>query len=162
MYKNILFICTGNSCRSPMAEVLFRKILKDNFSKNTFVVRSAGTAAFGGAGSTIEAQEVMKRRGLDLSSHSARMVDYKILKEADIAFVMAQRHRDELERLHPDFLKKVFVLRKYVEFPDDKKLYENKFDIDDPVGRDVEIYEDCAGILEECLNKVVEIWKKGK
>lgn len=149
-YKNILFVCTGNTCRSPMAEALLKKMIKERFpsSYGEVAIGSAGTAAYEGAPATAEAQEAVKKMGADLSAHKARAVNEKILDGADIIFAMARRHYDELAALRPDIKDKVFVLRQYAG--------QTGADIDDPIGAPLEVYEECAGIIEECLGKILE------
>lgn len=143
-YKNILFVCTGNTCRSPMAEVLFKKMLKGNET----VISSAGTAAFNGSPATDEARGVMKKRGLDLSGHKARRVNEEIVKESSIVFVMTQRHYDELVNKFPEHKDKIFILKQYAGFSEDTDIF-------DPIGESREVYENCARIIEECLRKII-------
>lgn len=160
MDKKILFVCTGNSCRSPMAEVMFKKLLEENFPEESFKVGSAGVAAFDGASSTIEARQAVEKRGLDLSQHRARAIAREMLDEADIVFTMTQRQKEEIKSISPEFLEKVFILREYVQLPDDIIGSEECFDIEDPIGGSSEVYEKCADIIDKCLRRVIFLWKE--
>lgn len=151
-YKNILFVCTGNTCRSPMAEAILKKMIKEKSPGlcDGIKVSSAGTAAINGAPPTYEAYDVMKRRGIDIESHNARLVNKEIINKADIVFAMTQRHYDELISRFPESKDKIFILKEYAGIEEGEK------NVADPIGEPEEVYEKCARIIEESLEKIIE------
>ncbi len=91
----ILFVCTGNICRSPMAEGLLRKMRSD------FSVSSAGVSSMDGWNATPEAIEVMQDHGIDISEHSARQVREEMINDADLILTMTERHKKLLTDDYP-------------------------------------------------------------
>lgn len=88
---NVLFVCTGNTCRSPMAEALARQDVERRGWVHV-TVRSAGTAAGAGAGAAAEASAVMARRGIDLSSHVSTQLTPELVDWADLILAMGHSH----------------------------------------------------------------------
>ena len=111
-YKNILFVCSGNLCRSPMAEVILRDICaKDSeLSAGGIVIRSAGTLDYpDGEPATNEAITVTQKQGIDLSSHRAKHINANLLNWADIVLVMTPEHKVDILEEFGDPAKKVFL-----------------------------------------------------
>ncbi|MFO7154199.1 MAG: low molecular weight protein arginine phosphatase [Caldicoprobacter oshimai] len=150
--KTVLFVCTGNTCRSPMAEALFKDLAKKN-GLDDIKVMSAGLAAIEGDSATPQAIEVMERRGVDLSDHRARNVDASLVEEADLILTMTDRHKSILSSMYPEAASKIHVLKEYVEGGSVKGELAQ---ILDPFGQPVEVYESCARELEEALTKLIE------
>ena len=149
--KIILFVCTGNSCRSVMAEYLLRDLLKEH--KNIEVC-SAGTSVFLRASASAETIHVLKREGVDASEHLSQPVSNILLHKADLILVMTRTHRQQvLERL-PDVEKRVYLLR---EFADEPIGAEGRFDIPDPMGKPAEAYEECMLTIKDSLKKLVKL-----
>ena len=98
---SILFVCSANQCRSPMAEVLFEQLLEEKGLLEDWRVESAGVWAYHGAAATNNAQVVMADRELDLSSHRSQPTDPALLKQFNFIIVMEVDHQAvrELERL---------------------------------------------------------------
>src|SRR5437773_5685535 len=99
---NLLFVCSGNTCRSPLAEALARKIAKRRGIED-LNVSSAGTNAWDNIPATDEALLVGMERELDLTAHRARKLTPEIVSEADLIFVMTPRseeHTSELQSHH--------------------------------------------------------------
>ncbi len=99
----VLFVCTGNTCRSPMAETIFRDLVAkklgckiEELEDRGVVVASAGIAAFSGSPATMEAVEVMKSAGLDLSGHESQPLTEQLVRQADHIFAMTRSHLDAL------------------------------------------------------------------
>ncbi|NQT93285.1 MAG: low molecular weight protein arginine phosphatase [Lentisphaerae bacterium] len=119
-----LFVCTGNICRSPMAEYMLRDMLGED---SEWVVRSAGVSAGNGSEATPQAVETMRRDGIDLSAHRSRPVDRSLLEEAELILVMTAGHRDQLLSRFPDIREKLFLLKSFA-------AAGQGGDIGDPIG----------------------------
>jgi len=148
----VLFVCTGNTCRSPMAEALFNDLANKKGLDSVRAV-SAGLAAIEGNKATPQAIEVMKRRGIDLSGHRARNVDASLVKEADLILTMTHRHKAILSSMYPEAASKIHVLKEYAQ---GGSVKGELVDILDPFGQPIEVYESCAHELEESLTKLIE------
>jgi Sua5/YciO/YrdC/YwlC family protein len=108
--KQILFVCTGNSCRSAMAEGFMRKMLAN---VPAIGVSSAGIAAFEGMPATPAAQIVMQRQGIDISGHRARRVNEAMIRESDLILVMDNTHRRYIIDHFPFAEKRTFLLKEF-------------------------------------------------
>ncbi|MBT3351543.1 MAG: low molecular weight protein arginine phosphatase [Nitrospinaceae bacterium] len=109
---NILFLCTGNLCRSPMAEALLKKFASRDGLRELHA-KSAGTHAFAGSKSPAEAQEVASLVGLDLVTHVAQPLASELVEWADQIAVMSPEHADFIEMNYPEGIDKVVELVKY-------------------------------------------------
>lgn len=145
--KTILFVCTGNTCRSSMAEIMFREMLKD-IEDNEFRVISAGTWAIKGNNASDNAVKVMKEKNLDLSKHSSTPLTKKIVDEADLILTMTTNHKRQILDIIPEAKGKVFTLKEYAGY--------NSPDISDPFGGNIEIYRETAKEIEEALKRVIQ------
>ncbi|AOX63902.1 phosphotyrosine protein phosphatase [Stenotrophomonas sp. LM091] len=117
MFKNILFVCIGNICRSPSAEVMMRHALRGR----EVGVSSAGLAALVGHGIDATAQELLVDHALDGAEHRARQVTPKILSGADLILVMEKKHLRRISEIAPESSGKTFLLGKWredLEIPD--------------------------------------------
>ncbi|TWU39183.1 arsenate reductase/protein-tyrosine-phosphatase family protein [Novipirellula artificiosorum] len=138
----IALVCTGNTCRSPMAETLLREQLRKHTGCEDAVrVLSAGVAAGCGAGASPQAVAVMGKRGLDLTGHSSRPLDESVMHVADLVLTMTRGHRAAILAAWPDMHDRVFTLRR------------DGGDIADPVGMAVEVYQACADQIDCELEK---------
>ena len=108
--KNVIFVCTGNVCRSPMAEELFRSHLNGH---QDIKVGSAGIGAVEGQPASPFAVEVMKEKGLDISRLRSRPIQQEMVRHADCIFVMTYGHLDSLLLLYPSAAEKTFMLREF-------------------------------------------------
>lgn len=141
----MLLVCSGNTCRSPMAEVLARKVLAedkgmgiDQLENAGIRVLSAGTSAASGMPATDEAVQVMKQLGLDLSTHRSRSLSAEMIRDADVVYCMTESHRQGVLSLVPDARHKVEML-------------DPAGDIADPYGSDVTTYARCAEVIRRRL-----------
>lgn len=164
--KSILFVCTGNTCRSSMAEALFKKLLEDKgISKYRFKISSAGTCAWDGDNASPQAIQVLEEKGIDIRNHLSTPLTPKLIKETDLILTMTVNHKMGVEQMRPKAKGKVFTLKEYV-LNNGKKLEKSKvsfeeanddiYDIRDPFGQPVEVYSKCVEEIEEYLHKLVE------
>lgn len=136
----IVLVCTGNTCRSPMAETLLREQIRQKLgSEDSVRVLSAGVAAMAGSGASPQSVEVMGRRGLDLTGHSSRPLDDSVMNVADLVLTMTGGHRAAILAAWPGMHDRVHNLRR------------DGGDISDPVGMPVEVYQACADQIENEL-----------
>ncbi len=144
MIQHVLFVCTGNICRSPLAASLLERALKDRGLE--VQVASAGTGAWDGAPVSEGAYLVGLERGLDLSGHRARLLTRELVDEADLILTMARHHRARVDELGGEG--KVFVLGEYAGKGADE--------VSDPFGGNVEVYRDTCLELEELATAVAD------
>ncbi|MEX1044749.1 MAG: serine hydroxymethyltransferase [Chthoniobacterales bacterium] len=144
--EKVLFICTGNVCRSPMAEGLLRRRLGDRAE-----VFSAGLGAGRGQPPSAHAVEVLRREGIDISGIRSQPVSADLLRRADHIFTMTQDHLDMLLLLFPEMAPKARLLR----FKDAAK--GGRLDVKDPIGGTRETYELCKEEIKAALPSVIEI-----
>jgi protein-tyrosine phosphatase len=139
----ILFVCSGNTCRSPMAEAIARKILTDRLGeeleKHGIEVLSAGSMAMPGFRATEEASEAVKAFGGDLSRHRSRPLTIELVNQADVIYTMSRDHRRAVMSLVPSAEAKILML-------DPHK------DVEDPIGSDATVYNELAGELHELID----------
>src|ERR1044071_8928998 len=130
--KTVLFICTGNVCRSPMAEGIFRHAVQ---GRGSYRVISAGLGAMEGQPPSAHAVEAVKELGIDIAMQRSRMLTPELVAQADYIFGMTHSHIDTVTLLYPHAAEKTFLLR---EFDDTLELFEK--DISDPIGGAYDIY----------------------
>ncbi len=154
---NVLFVCTGNTCRSPMAE----ELADDSAGRSTHLkdmsFQSAGTFACEGTPASSEAVEVMAEVGLDIDKHRAQQFDRELAQWADIILAMEARHIEEMEAMAPDQEDKMHTLLGYAEGIDGYPG-EAGFDIMDPYREPVEEYrharDQIKGAVERALKRM--------
>lgn len=149
--KKVIFICTGNTCRSAMAHHYMQKKLFDLKRENDFLVTSAGIGAFYGDKATSNAQIAMNDYGVDMSCHRATPIADSNIDECDLILCMTKSHKDMVIYLYPKLKDKVFTLNEYV--------YENideKKDIKDPFGFDINTYKLSANEIVQSVDKLLE------
>ncbi len=133
MPQKILFVCSGNTCRSPMAEALLRE--KVGTGANRFQIISAGTSAGSGAPAAEEAVQALKEKGLDLSQHQSRPITQELLKEAELILTMTRSHKGTLLQMEPGVGDKVFTLKEYVRYLAGDELARQVVELDREEGK---------------------------
>jgi len=123
--RNIVFICTANICRSPVAEVLFADWLRQQPDAQDWQVSSAGTWAADGAPASADTREVLSELGLDLSRHRSRRVDRSLVATADLLLCMTRSQREAMQADFPEYANRIQLLTAMAGPP---------YDVDDPYG----------------------------
>jgi protein-tyrosine-phosphatase len=134
MYK-IVYVCTGNTCRSPMAEGILKKRLADAGYKDVHVL-SAGIGTLDGYPATPTGVNTAQKHGIDISEHHSRRLTGKLFKEVDLVFALADNHY-EFMRNFPDADKKLFMVKGFPR----QELADKEHSVDDPLGGTLEEYE---------------------
>ncbi|MCA9405433.1 MAG: threonylcarbamoyl-AMP synthase [Candidatus Omnitrophica bacterium] len=149
--KTILFVCTGNSCRSVMAEYLLKSMLS---GRDDVEVLSAGTGVFINSTASSETISVLRNEGIDPTGHISQPVSSILLKKADLIFVMTRNHRQQVLERVPAVENRVYLLREFTNIPAD---FQGDLDIPDPIGRSHLAYRECMEVIKEAINKIVEL-----
>src|SRR5437667_112794 len=146
--KTILFVCTGNICRSPMAEGLFRHVVK---GRNDFRVLSAGVGAVDGLPPSEHAVRALRELGIDISKQRSRMLTADLIQQADYIFGMTHSHVDAITMLYPQATEKTFLLR---EFDETLDVFEK--DISDPITGSYDVYVHCRDQIEQGIASMLK------
>jgi len=146
----ILFVCSGNSCRSPMAKGIMDKIiqnyLKESQQRVKIMTLSAGTVAPNGQLPTANAQKAALEYGADIHHHLSAPLTMERIKMADLILAMQEKHKIAILELVPEVKNKTFIITEYIN--------QNKLGIDDPLSHSFEKYQETAKELYELLLKI--------
>ncbi len=153
MSKSVLFVCTGNVCRSPMAEGLFREMIQDTGAP--VEVSSAGIGAMEGMPPSSNSIEAMAEIGIDIADVRSRMVTPEMVDTHSHIFGLARSHVDAIRFHFPISLEKTFVLREF--------LGENDLDLDvpDPIGMELDEYRKVRNLIAEALPGILNFVVNG-
>lgn len=146
--KIILFVCTGNSCRSVMAEYLLKSLLR---SREDVEVLSAGTGVFLQTAASSETVAILREAGIDAAAHLSRAIHTVLLKKSDLIIVMTRSHRQQVLERVPEVEKRVYLLREFVDTP---AGFQTDPDVPDPIGQPHYVYKDCFAIIKEAMHKI--------
>lgn len=151
----ILFVCTGNICRSAMAHYYMQKRVKDLGLQDNYIIESAGTNAYTGDRSTDFAIEAMKKYDTNLLNHRATYIEEVDVEQVDLILCMTNSHKRRILDKYPKLEDKVYTLKEYVG----EKTY---IDIDDPWGYGMEVYTSCSKEIVYYVDKLIEKISRGE
>ena len=143
--NSVLFICSANICRSPMAMGLLRSMVED--SSDQWKIESAGVWDMDGQQVAANTQLILKERGIDLNDHTSRNVSGTMLSEFNLVLVMEDIHKEVLKLAFPEYTDRIYMLSEMVgEF----------YDIVDPIGGSLADFEETALEMERILTEGFE------
>ena len=155
--KKILFVCSGNTCRSPLAEGIARKFLSKRTPVST-EISSAGASALEGKPASQHAVTVAAARGVDLSKHRARLLNSSMVREADLIVAMGSKHKETVGVIDPEAAAYTVLMTHFCDIVGD---------VPDPIGGTREEYERIYDVIELCVEAMAEHlegyggWKTG-
>jgi glycine hydroxymethyltransferase len=152
--KNVLFVCTGNICRSPIAEGLFRRLIGN---RKDIEIASAGVHAVRGQPPSLYAVQVCAEEGTDISGLRSQPLTPALVDQATHIFAMTGAHVETIQTLFPQTAEKTFLLREFEE--PGTTVWR---DVPDPIGLGREVYEDCARIIKNALPSVLAFVEQGE
>ena len=149
--KTILFVCTGNSCRSVMAEYILKSMVGHRADVE---VHSAGTGVFINSMASAETISVLKEEGIDATRHQSQSIHSTLLRKSDLIFVMTRAHRQQVLERVPEVEKRVYLLKEFTHMP---AGFPMDLDIADPIGRPHHAYKECLAVIKEAMAKIVNL-----
>ncbi len=149
---SVLIVCTGNICRSPMAEALLRRMIADKNLPGTWQVGSAGTWTQDGEPASENGILAMVERGLDTSRHRSRMVSAKLMAGSDLVLTMTGGHAEAIRAEFPNYAFKVHLLT---------EMSGPAYDVQDPYRGPLRAYQRTAdeieGLVERGVSRIIEL-----
>ncbi len=146
--KKVIFVCTGNTCRSSMAAALAKDILQQmNTGAQEIEIASAGTTALPGMPAAENAIKVLSSMGIDLKGHSASLLTQEDVQGADLILTMTGMHRRQVRSMVPECESKIFTLAEYAGAG---------ADVPDPIGGREETYRACAREIQTMVKQALQ------
>jgi len=143
--KKLIFVCTGNTCRSPMAEGLLKALLGPDCG---WEISSAGVCAGNGFPASPNAAEAMREKGIDIASHRSTHLSPELIEAADLLVTMTRGHRDAILSITPESAGKVFLLKSF-------GVAKCTADIYDPVGEALDVYRRVRDEIDAALPDLI-------
>ncbi|MFC2042583.1 hypothetical protein ACFLUA_00295 [Chloroflexota bacterium] len=139
--NSVLFICSANICRSPMAMGLLRSMVED--SSDQWKIESSGVWDMGDQPAALNTKLVLKERGIDLNDHVSRTVTDTTVSEFNLVLVMEDNHKEVLKLVFPEYTDRIYLL---------SEMVGEIFDIVDPIGGSFADFEETALEMERILS----------
>lgn len=141
----VLFVCTGNTCRSPMAEGILKRIIKEKGLN--MKVYSAGVAVYQGDRASRNSIKAMNNIGIDISEHQASQISHELIEDADLILTMSNSHKDFILSSFESSKDKTFTLLEYA--------YKTDKNVADPFGGNLAMYEKTRDEIYEAIENIV-------
>lgn len=149
--KSILFVCSGNTCRSVIAQALFQKMKEDLYPELSFSANSAGIAVDQIVSASKEAIFCLAKQGIDVTTHQTKLVDEQLIENSSFILTMTNQQLNYLKYKYPHAKKKIFLFRSFSH----QKKYMKNDEIEDPFGRGLSFYEEICKYLKQDIKKLI-------
>lgn len=143
----IMFVCTGNTCRSSMAAGLAKEMVKQRNKEKEIEIFSAGTMAWPGSPAAEQAMKSLAKKNIDIKDHQASSLTEELIANTDLILTMTTNHQHQVLEIAPEAKDKVYTLGQYVK---------EAGDIPDPIGQPLAVYQACAERLAYLINKALD------
>ena len=155
--KKILFVCTGNTCRSPMAEYIMNSLVSQDGLSEEYVAQSAGVSTVDGLGASAGSIYACDIHGIDISSHKSSCIDGGMIEDAELILAMGSSHKSLIQRYFPEESKgKLYTLGEFASLCD-SDVYAT--DISDPYMMDNSVYMKVYEQIEKYINVIIKYLK---
>ena len=153
--KKLMYICTGNICRSAMAHIMMKEEIKNRGLENEIEVYSCGTFAEDGDHASFNAIETMEYYGLDLRLHRATNIRNSKIEEMDLILCATKEHKRFVLQMYPNLKDKVFTMKEYAH----SGINDDDLDIKDPWGYGMPTFLECAKEISFSISKTLDRFK---